>query len=141
MGSTFRFDWDQAFQPWEGVTVSGQGSRLRRWLGWWLTHAVALVITASLVGGIRLSGFWAALLASAVLGLANVWVRPILLLFTLPLNLATLGLFTLVVNGLVLWMTSWFVAGFTVTGVWAGIWGALVLSLVSWGLRWLLAQR
>jgi len=73
--------------------------------------------------------------------LANVWVRPILLLFTLPLNLATLGLFTLVVNGLVLWMTSWFVAGFTVTGVWAGIWGALVLSLVSWGLRWLLAQR
>lgn len=137
----FRIEWDDTLDTWDGVPAAGRRPlRARRWVRWWLIHAVALLITASLLGGIHLSGLWAALLASAVLGLANFWVRPLLLLLTLPLNLATLGLFTLVVNGLVLWITSWLVAGFTVHGVWAGIWGALVLSLVSWGLRWALAR-
>lgn len=141
MRVNFRIDWDDPFETWEGVPAAGRRpSRVRHWVGWWLIHAVALLITASLLGGVDLSSFWAALVASAVLGLANFWIRPLLLLLTLPFNLASLGLFTLVVNGLVLWMSSWLVAGFTVHGVWAGIWGALVLSLVSWGLRWALAR-
>ncbi|BAS28741.1 hypothetical protein LIP_2912 [Limnochorda pilosa] len=116
--------------------MDGRGSVRKHWLGWWLIHAVALIITASLLRGIDVSSFWAALLAAALLGLANVSVRPLLLLLTLPLNLATLGIFTFVVNGIVLWMVSWVAAGFVVHGFWAGVWGALVLSLVSWGLRW-----
>lgn len=133
--------WNDALEPWQGVRASRRPlSRTARWLVWWLTHAVALVVTASLLAGIDLSSFWAALLASALLGLAHVSIRPLLLLFTLPINLATLGFFTLVVNGVVLWMTSWVAAGFVVHGLWAGIWGALVLSLVTAGLRWLIAR-
>ena len=101
-------------------------------------NAVALLVTASVVDGIYIDGFVATLLAALILGAVNAVIRPIFLLFTLPLNVMTLGLFTLVVNALMLKLVSALAVGFVVSGFLAAILGALVLSLVSMGLTWLL---
>lgn len=71
-------------------------------------------------------------MAALVIGLVNALIRPILLLLTLPVNIVTLGLFTLVINGLMFWLASSIVKGFTVTDFSAAFFGALVYWLVSW---------
>ena len=104
----------------------------------WVINAVALAAAAYLVPGIDILGepAWATLAAMAVLfGLVNALIRPILKLLTCPLIILTLGLFTLVVNGLMLWLASWlgghFDVGFEVGGFWPAFWGALVISITS----------
>ncbi|GAW93181.1 phage holin family protein [Calderihabitans maritimus] len=97
----------------------------------WLLNAVALLITARIIEGIRLEGLVSALTASLILGIVNAFIRPLVILLTLPLNILTLGLFTWVINGLMLKIVSTVVAGFNVEGFWAAVVGALVLSLVS----------
>lgn len=97
----------------------------------WLLNAVALAVAASIVPGIHSDGVGATMIAALVLGILNAIVRPFLILLTLPINLLTLGLFTFVVNGIMLLMTGSLVRGFTVDGLGAAILGALVLSLVS----------
>ena len=98
----------------------------------WLVSAVALLIASYVVEGIRMEGFFSALLAAAFLGILNAFIRPIFLLLTLPINILTLGLFTFVINAVLLMMVGGVIAGFTVTGFWSAFWGALVLSVVSW---------
>ena len=101
----------------------------------WLIRAIAIVITAYLLPGVRLSGFLAALVTAVVLGLINTFIRPLLLLLTLPLNILTLGLFTLVINALLVMLTSALVPGFFVAGFgWALLFG-LVLSIVNYFLH------
>lgn len=100
--------------------------------------ALALIITAYLLPGMRVSGFLSALLAAFVIGLANSILRPILLILTLPINILTLGLFTLVVNGLVLRICAAFVPGFDFTGLGTAILAALLLSFVNMFLNYLL---
>lgn len=97
----------------------------------WLISAISIYIVALLGIGVQVRSFWFALLAAAVLGLANLLVRPILLLLTLPLNLLTLGLFTLVVNGIVFLIASAFTPGFQVRGFLPAIVGALLVGLLS----------
>ena len=79
------------------------------------------------------------LVAGLVLGLANALIRPLLLLLTLPLNLLTLGLFTLVVNALVLWLVAW-ASALEVQGFWGALWGAILLSIVSFALNLLIKE-
>ena len=102
----------------------------------WLLNGIALLITVRFVGGLRVDSVWTGLLAGAVLGIINAFIRPVLLFFSLPITLMTLGLFTLVINGLMLWLTAAVVPGFRVDGFGAAFLGALVLSLVSWVLSW-----
>jgi len=97
----------------------------------WLINALALLLVAQITPGMSLRGAGPTLLAAAVLGVVNALLRPIALLLTLPLNLLTLGLFTLVINALMLWLTSALVPGFVVRGFWAALLGSLLLSLVS----------
>ena len=97
-----------------------------------LINALAIYFAAAIVSGIEISGAMAALGAGLVLGLVNAVVRPILIIMTLPFTLLTLGLFLFVLNGLCLWLTSLLVKGFEVQGFWAAIFGALLVSLVSW---------
>jgi len=97
----------------------------------WLINAIALLVTAAILPGIHVKNVFAALLAAAVMGIVNAFVRPIFLLLTLPLNLLTLGLFTFVLNGLMLLLAAVFVPGFTVSGLMSAIGGALLLGLVS----------
>ncbi|MBX9676360.1 MAG: phage holin family protein [Methylotenera sp.] len=98
----------------------------------WLLSALALLAVAYLVPGIHVSSFMSALIAAAVIGLANILIKPILLILTLPVTIITLGLFIFVINGLLFWLAGYFLQGFDVKTVTAGIIGAIVYSIISW---------
>jgi putative membrane protein len=99
-----------------------------------LANAMALLAT-SVVPGIEFRGGWLALLLSgALFGLFNLVVRPVAVLLSLPLVVVTLGLFYLVLNGLLLWLASGLLPGYRVEGVLPGIAGGLVIGLVNWAL-------
>jgi putative membrane protein len=106
----------------------------------WLVNTVALIAVAYLMPSITISSFWTALVAALVLGLVNAVIRPILVLLTLPVTVLTLGLFILVINGLLFWFVGSFVQGFVVQGFWTGFVGAILFSLVSWLLSALLLK-
>ena len=104
-----------------------------------LTNMVAILLVAYLLPGIMwVESLWAALAAAFLLGIVNTILRPILILFTLPLTLLTFGLFLLVINGLMLWLVAGLVGGFHVNGFWGSVFGAILLSIVSWLLASLL---
>lgn len=106
----------------------------------WLVSALALYLTDVIVAGIRIDGFTSLLFAAVTIGILNAVVRPILLLLTLPLNILTLGLFTLVVNGLMLKMASEVVNGFHVVGFWPALGGALLMSFFSFFINLLVGE-
>src|SRR5262245_33365589 len=106
----------------------------------WLINAVALIAVAYLMPSIAVASFGTALVAALVLGLINAVVRPVLVLLTLPVTILTLGLFIFVLNGLLFWMVGNWLQGFTVAGFWAGVFGAILFSLVSWALSALLLR-
>jgi len=101
----------------------------------WIFGALSLVAVTYLVPGIAVANFYAALWAALMLGLVNALVRPILIVFTLPVNILTLGFFTLVINALLFWFVSSVVKGFSVAGFWPAFWGALITWLISWTLN------
>jgi putative membrane protein len=107
----------------------------------WLTLTVAIVLTSYLLDGIQVSGFFSALLAAAMLGILNAFLRPIALLLTLPINIVSLGLFTFVINALMLKMASGVITGFEVFGFWAAVFGSLLISLISWLLNTFISDR
>jgi putative membrane protein len=98
----------------------------------WLLYAIAIIITAYLLPGVRLSGVGAALIAALVLGLINTFIKPVLMILTLPINILTLGLLTFVINALLILLTSAVVPGFVVTGFWWALIFSLVLSVVNY---------
>jgi len=98
----------------------------------WLILTLAITVASYLMDGIHVSGFLSALGAAAILGILNAFFRPILLILTLPINVLTLGLFTFVINALLLKMVSGVISGFQVHGFWPAVFGSLVISLVSW---------
>lgn len=97
----------------------------------WVVSAVAVLITAKVVPGLDISGPIAALIAAAVFGLVNATVKPLLILFTLPLTILTLGLFLLVVNAIAFGLVGYLTPGFVVSGFFPAVFGSIVLSLVS----------
>jgi len=98
-----------------------------------IINMVAMLIISYLFPKmIRVDGFLAALVAAFLLGVVNAIIRPVLVLLTLPLTLVTLGLFLLVINGLMLWLVSAFVTGFHVSGFWGAVLGSILISVVSW---------
>lgn len=98
----------------------------------WFVSAGSVLVAAYLVPGIHVSSGWSALVAACVIGLMNALARPILILLTLPVNLLTLGFFTLVINAFLFWFASTIVKGFDVANFTAAFLGALVYWLVSW---------
>ena len=98
----------------------------------WLLNALALLAVAYFVPGIHVSSFTYALIAAAVIGLANILIKPILLILTLPVTIITLGLFIFVINGLMFWLAGYVLQGFDVKSITAGIIGAIVYSIISW---------
>lgn len=98
----------------------------------WLTTTAAIVATAYLLDGIQVSGIFSAVFAAAMLGILNAFFRPIALLLTLPLNILSLGLFTFVINALMLKMASGIIPGFNVYGFWPAIFGSFLISAISW---------
>lgn len=98
----------------------------------WVISAASVMAAAYVVPGVSVRSFWAALIAALIIGLVNALIRPLVLLLTLPVNVITLGLFTLVVNALMFWLASSIAKGFDVANFKAAFLGALVYWLVSW---------
>ncbi|MCP4666076.1 MAG: phage holin family protein [Deltaproteobacteria bacterium] len=98
----------------------------------WLILTLAVILASYLIPGIRVTGFFSALFTAAILGILNALFRPILLILTLPINVLTLGLFTFVINALMLMMASGVVSGFKIESFWSALFGSLVISAVNW---------
>ncbi len=110
-------------------------------LAGWIFNALALLGVAYFVPDIHVSNFVIALLAALVIGLANMLIKPILVILTLPVTIITLGLFILVINGALFWAVGNFVQGFEVHTLKAGIIGALAYSVISWLLSAALIEK
>lgn len=102
------------------------------WLLHWVIVAASIALTANVVNGIKVNGFGPAMIAAVVLGVLNIFLKPILILLTLPLTVLTFGLFLLVVNAIVISLCGAFVPGFEVKGFWAALVGAVLISVFSW---------
>lgn len=98
----------------------------------WLILAVAIMLAAYLFNGIQIAGFGTALFAALALGILNALFRPVLLILTLPINILTLGLFTFVINAVLLLMTSGLIGGLVVSSFGSALLGSLIISVVSW---------
>ena len=107
----------------------------------WLINTVALLALPYLMSSIQVDSFAAALIAALVLGLINTFIRPLLILLTLPATLLTLGLFILVINGLLFWAVGSCVHGFHVAGFWSAVGGAILYSIISWALSAILLRK
>ena len=103
-----------------------------------IVNAAALLVVAYFLPGVSVTGVTGALVAAFVLGIVNAILRPILVLLTLPIQLLTLGLFTLVINGVLFYWVGHMGIGLVVDGFWPAFWGAIVLGIVSWLLSALL---
>ncbi|MDA8084130.1 MAG: phage holin family protein [Nitrospiraceae bacterium] len=102
----------------------------------WLINTIAIMLAIKLVPGIGYRGeWWGILLVGVIFGLINTFIRPVIKLLTLPFLIVSLGLFTFVINAMMLSVTSWisgeFRLGFHVDGFWPAFWGALIISIVS----------
>ena len=111
---------------------------MRSFLIHWMITAIALGVTAHFVPGIVVSSTAALVFGALILGLVNAIVRPVLVLLTLPVTVLTIGLFYLVVNGVVFALAAGLVPGFAVASFGSSVVGALVVSVVSFLLNWLL---
>lgn len=107
----------------------------------WVVNALGLLFVSWLFDGIQVNGVGWAFVAALFLGVFNALVRPVLILLTLPITVVTMGLFILVINALMLWLTGTLLAGFQVHGFWTAVGGALVLSIISMAANSLVGDR
>ena len=107
----------------------------------WIINAVAILALPYLFKSISVDDIVTALIVAVILGLINTLIRPILVILTLPVTILTLGLFIFVINGLLFWAVGSFFPGFHVAGFWAGVFGAIVYSLISWALSALIPKK
>jgi putative membrane protein len=107
----------------------------------WLILTSGIIIASYLLEGIHVSGFFSAFFAAALLGILNALFRPVLILLTLPINILSLGLFTFVINALMLMMVSGIISGFEVHGFWTAVFGSLIISIISWLLNSFISDR
>jgi putative membrane protein len=107
----------------------------------WILNAVALLLVTYLLPSIQVSGFGSALVAALLLGFINTLVRPVLTILTLPITLLTLGIFYLVLNGLLFWLASALLPGFQVQGFVSAMIGAILYGLIAWALSALIPDK
>ncbi len=98
----------------------------------WSMNLVALMTAAILITGVRIESIEMGILAAGILSVVNAVIRPVVLILTLPINLLTLGLFTLVINAALLQLVSTVVPGLHIDGFRAAFFGALIISIISW---------
>lgn len=118
-----------------------EGTKLVGYLFTLLATALSLLVADILLPGVSIQSFPVALISGVVIGLVNTFIKPILTLLTLPINFLTLGLFSLVVNGICFTLAAALVPGFTAHGLWAFILGPVVLSFASTFLNKYFAER
>lgn len=107
----------------------------------WLIMATSIMLAAYVIPGVVIKGFFAALWVALFIGIINVLIRPFLILITLPINILTLGLFTFVINALLILLTSSIIKGFEVKGFWVAMLFSIVLSIINFLLGHLLGTK
>ncbi len=107
----------------------------------WLILTISIMAASYLIDGIEVSGFFSAFFAAGILGILNMFFKPILIILTLPVNILTLGLFTLVINAFLLMMVSGVIKGFVVKGFFSAVFGSIVISVISWILNEVIFNR
>jgi len=112
-------------------SYESQRPKMKGFVYRFLVNALALAVTAWIVKGIEINGVLSLFFAAMVLGVLNAFVRPVFLIFTLPLNILTMGLFTLVINGFMIMMASKVVRGFVIADFWSALVGAIFLAIIS----------
>ena len=106
----------------------------------WFINALAIFIVAHIVKGIEVSSTPIVLVIALVLGVINAFLRPLIILVTLPINILTLGLFTFFINGALFYLVSKIVKGFVITGFWPAFWGYILFSIISFLLSLLIVE-
>lgn len=101
----------------------------------WVGFALVIMFIAWVVPGISVANFLTAMIAAAVIALINVFIKPVLVLVTLPINIVTLGLFTLIINALLFMFAGFIAPGFEIDNFLSAFIGALLLSILSIGLN------
>ena len=107
----------------------------------WLIATCAIIVSAYLIPGITVASFWTALWLAFFLSIINIILKPILIILTLPVNILTLGLFTLVINASLILLASSVIKGFEVSGFWVAMLFSIVLSVVSYIINTLLGTK
>lgn len=97
-----------------------------------LLTALAAFFAAKLTPGVNITSYWTAILLAIVLGLLDVFVKPILEIISIPVTVLTLGLFLLVINAFIILLASWIISSFQVSGFWAALLYSIIFSIVSW---------
>lgn len=97
----------------------------------WIINIVSLIMIVHIVAGIYINNWKTFALVAIALTLINTFLKPIIIIFTLPLNVLSLGLFTLIINGAIFYLVSIFVEGFIINNFWSAFWGAFVFSIIS----------
>ena len=103
----------------------------------WLALALSIMFVGWVIPGISISSFLAALTAAIAIALVNVFIKPVLIFLTLPINILTLGIFILVINAVLFMFVAYLVPGVEVDGFWSAFFGAIVLSILSIAISWL----
>jgi len=112
-----------------------------RFLLKWFINIIALLVVIHVVAGVSIDNLQTAVIAALILGLLNAFIRPFILILTLPLTIVSLGLFTLIVNGFLFYLAAKFVKGFTIAGFWNAFWAALLFSVISLLLNFILTPK
>ncbi|AHF96602.1 MAG: phage holin family protein [Desulfurella sp.] len=97
----------------------------------WVINSIALGISVMIVKGLRVEGVFSLIAASLVIGLLNTFIRPFLIILTLPINILTLGLFTLIINALLFYLASYIVKGFVVESFFSALAGSIIMSIIG----------
>ena len=97
----------------------------------WILFALLIMLIAWIIPGITITGFVSALIVVVILSIVNVLIRPIVQFISLPLNVLTLGIFSLIINALLFLLVAKFSPGFQIDGFWSGFFGALILSIMT----------
>jgi putative membrane protein len=104
-------------------------------------NALALLVVDAMFAGVELRDTQTMIAAAVVLALVNSFLRPAVMILTLPINVLTLGLFTFVINALILMFVSWLIPSFYIATFWTALGAAVVMSIVSFCLNWFLQPR
>lgn len=113
---------------------------MQGWIIRWMCNILAIIITAAFIPGFDLT-VWGAIVGSVFLGVINAIIRPIIIFFTLPINILSLGLFTFIINGFMLYITSATIKGFDIYGFWWAVLSALLLSFISFIISYFIEDK
>jgi putative membrane protein len=120
--------------------IRERGAQMEYFFWRWLVNTLSIFIVVHVVKGIEVSNTWVILVVALVIGIINAFLRPFIILITLPINILTLGLLTFFINGALFYLVSKMVKGFMITDFWTAFWGYILFSIISFLLSLLIVE-